>query len=101
MENKNNYVCGICGKSHTTVSERAKCERLCIAKQEEQAKKEEEAKKNKEFDARMDEVVKAFEHACELGDKLREDYGVTYSYNPMYRFVKDYPYTLLKHFIVK
>lgn len=101
MENKKNYMCAICGTAYETIAGRAKCECACIAKQEEKAKKEAEAKKNEEFNARMEEVVKAFEYACELGDKLREDYGVAYSYNPMYRFVKDYPYTLLKHFIVK
>lgn len=93
IENKK-YECGICGKTHATIAERVKCEQTCLKRLEEEVK----AKKNAEYDARAEEVNKAFDHAYKLRDKLIEDYGFPYVY-PRRKFENYAPYILLNHFI--
>ena len=100
MDNKKNYMCGICGTAYETIADRAKCESACIERQEAEAAKVAEAKKQEEFSSRIAEVKDALDKAYELDDKLFEEYGVRYIY-PHYKF-NDYsnPYMMiLKHFV--
>ena len=94
MEVKMTYECGVCGKLHTTIAERIKCEQACLKRLE----NEEKAKKNAEYDARVDEVNKAFDYAFKLKEKLFEDYSVPYVY-PRRKYDNSVMYALLNHFI--
>ena len=89
------YMCAICGKTHYNIVDRAKCEIDCTHKQEEEAKKAAEEKKQAEYNARIEAVHEAFDHAYKLRDEFIKDYGGPYVYN-YHKFAKDNPYTLLK-----
>ena len=84
MKNKNCenslYVCGVCGKSHETIEERAECELSCVKKIKEEERKAAEAKKKAEKETRQQEVTAALDNAFALMNKFTEDYG-TYKYN--------------------
>lgn len=68
--NESVYTCAICGKEHNSILSRAKCEIECANRAEEEAKKAAEAKKQAEYNARVEEVNKAFDHAYKLRDNL-------------------------------
>ena len=69
------YKCGVCGKEHSEISARAKCEIACLKKQEEEAKKAAEEKKNAEKEARKKEVDVAFTNLIKLYSAYIKDYG--------------------------
>ena len=92
--NESVYTCAICGKEHNCILSRAKCEIECANRVEEEAKKAAEAKKQAEYNARVEEVNKAFDNAYKLRDELMKDYGCPYTYN-YHKYIKDHPYTLL------
>ena len=71
----NEYKCGICGKSHTDVLSRAKCEITCTEKKAEEERKAAKLKKEAEYADRKAEVDAAFNKAYELKDKFVNDYG--------------------------
>jgi len=81
MENENNiyckftYKCGICGKEHQNVLDRAKCEIACTKKAESEAKKAAEEKKKEEQKIRKAAVDEAFEHLHKLVTAYVADYG--------------------------
>ena len=80
MEDKNMYCklaykCAICGKEHSEISERIKCETACLKKQEAEAKKAAEEKKNAEQNARKKEVDIALNNLIKLHDAYVKDYG--------------------------
>lgn len=86
MEDKKNiyckfrYKCGICGKEHESVLERAKCEIACTEKKAEEERKAAELKMEAEYASRKAEVDAAFDNAYELRDKFLNDYG-SYNYS--------------------
>lgn len=69
------YKCGICGKEHESVKDRAECELKCFKKQEETKRLAAEMKKKEEQSARKKEVDDAIDYACKLKEKYIEDYG--------------------------
>lgn len=81
MEDKNNvyckftYKCGVCGKEHPNVLDRAKCEIACTEKAEKEAKKAAELKKKQEQKARKAEVDSALENLHKLISAYIKDYG--------------------------
>ena len=81
MEDKNNvyckftYKCGVCGKEHPNVLDRAKCEIACIEKAEKEARKAAELKKKEEQKARKAEVDLALENLHKLVNAYIKDYG--------------------------
>ena len=87
------YKCAVCGEMYDSIEQRMHCEQECLKAQEKEAKKAAEAKKQAEYEARVNEVEKAFGYAYDLRNKLYADYGVLCNY---YKFDKDdLPYTLL------
>lgn len=83
MENKNEnnvyckftYKCGVCGKEHPNVLDRAKCEIACTEKAEKEAKKAAELKKKEEQKVRKAEVDLALENLHKLVSAYIKDYG--------------------------
>ena len=81
MENKKEihckftYKCGVCGKEHSSVLDRAKCEIECSKRIEEEARKTAEAKKKEEQKIRKAEVDAAFKKLYDLMDAYVKDYG--------------------------
>lgn len=73
------YKCGICGKEHASVKDRAECELKCLKKQEKEKKLAAEKKKKEEQAVRKAEVDKAVARAQELIDQYAADYG-NYTY---------------------
>ena len=63
----NEYKCGVCGKAHTDILSRAKCEIACTEKKAEEEKKAAELKKEAEYATRQAEVDAAFDHAYDYG----------------------------------
>ena len=88
------YKCAVCDGVYDSIAQRMHCEQACLKKQEEEAKKAAEAKKQAEYNARVEEVNKAFDHAYKLRDEFIKDYGGPYVYN-YHKFAKDNPYSLL------
>ena len=76
----NEYKCGVCGKTHTDILSRAKCEIACTEKKAEEERKAAELKKEAEYATRKAEVDAAFDHAYELREKFLKDYG-SYTYS--------------------
>lgn len=68
------YKCEICGKEHSNITDRAKCELDCAKRIEAEAKKAAEAKKMAEQKVRKEEVEKAINHAKELLVAYINDY---------------------------
>lgn len=62
------YTCAVCGKMHTDIISRAKCEIACTEKAAELKKKEEQK-------TRKAEVDKAFESLHKLVTEYVKDYG--------------------------
>lgn len=96
------YKCGICGKEHDDILDRAKCEMQCVKKQEEEAKKAAEAKKKEEYEARQKEVTEAIDHTVELFNEFIKDYR-TYHYDGKFKNLNilnmyDIPTKLLSYF---
>lgn len=69
------YKCGICGKDHNSVIDRANCEIACAKKQEAEAKKAAEEKERTEQKLRKDAVDEAFERLHRLVTEYVKDYG--------------------------
>ena len=69
------YKCGICGKEHDNVLDRANCEIECVKKAEEAARRAEEAKKKEEQTMRKEAVDEAFENLHRLITEYVKDYG--------------------------
>lgn len=74
------YKCGICGKEHFSVIERANCEIECVKKKEEENRQAEIRKKEAEYKQRKEEVDNAFNTAYTLREKFVADYG-SYKYD--------------------
>ena len=68
------YKCEICGKEHSNITDRAKCELDCAKRIEEDAKKAAEAKKKEEQEIRRTEVEQAVNHAKKLLMAYINDY---------------------------
>ena len=69
------YKCAICGKTHESIEQRAKCEMTCLEKMKEAEAKAAAEKKAKEQAIRKQEVDDAFDFAYKLKKKYIEDYG--------------------------
>ena len=69
------YTCAVCGKMHTDIISRAKCEIACTEKAAEEARKAAELKKKEEQKTRKAEVDKAFESLHKLVTEYVKDYG--------------------------
>ena len=76
----NEYRCGVCGKAHADIYNRAKCEIECTEKRAEEERKAAELKKAAEYETRKAEVDAAFDLAYDLKSKLIKDYG-SYTYS--------------------
>lgn len=73
------YTCAVCGKMHTDIVSRAKCEIACTEKAAEEERLAALRKKEAEYGKRKEEVDNAFNTAYELKEKFVKDYG-NYSY---------------------
>ena len=77
------YKCGVCGKEHENVLDRAQCEITCTEKKAEEEKLAALRKKEAEYSKRKEEVDNAFNVAYELRSKFIADYG-SYKYSWSY-----------------
>ena len=73
------YKCEVCGKEHSNITDRAKCELNCAKRIEEEARKVAEAKKKAEKDVRRAEVECAINNARKLLTAYIKDYN-TYEF---------------------
>ena len=69
------YKCGICGKEHDSIKDRAECELKCHKQKLEAEKLAAAKKKQEEQAARKKEVDEAVARAEELKSKYIKDYG--------------------------
>jgi predicted DNA-binding protein (UPF0278 family) len=70
MEEMKTFECAICGKIHTSVVERIKCETTCLKDQEEMQKRLNEDRKKKEKAADEAEINKELEKLTVQYDKV-------------------------------
>ena len=91
------YKCGVCGKEHDSVLNRAKCEIECTEKAELEAKKAAEAKKKEEQKVRKAEVDAAFKNLHKLVTAYVEDYGY-YNYEDITNGTFNWPSRLWNYF---
>lgn len=73
------YKCGVCGKEHESIKDRAECELKCLQRKEQEERLAAEKKKKEEKESRKKEVDLAFEKFLSLKGDYCKDYGV-YAY---------------------
>lgn len=74
------YKCGICGKEHQNVLDRAKCEIACTERAEAEAKKKAEEKMADDKKMRKAAIDESIKRTAEMIDSFVSDYG-HYEYN--------------------
>lgn len=80
MEKKTTYKCGICGKEHESIAERAKCEMACVEELDKQVAKAKKEKQKQEQETERQAIIAALHHVSEMVDAYTDKYGsFTYS----------------------